>query len=426
MTTLREILTLEYEDAIIAEKMFRLDEYEPISEATAKILRFDYERAKNDPRPRVLVLGRWIHPRTKNKIVAGINLNYLNDEEIARVQEILPQVMAPESLKNRWWTGYGLLGKLWLKAYRQYDERFIHGIGSADIEPAPKDYEEPKEPGQPQDDEVLPKKAADEIQQLKKIEAQKTGEPPKEPQKKRGILRLAGDTIKKLAKLIKAKLFKNRQRENAKRQAADLKSKGVEQGTQADREVDELEKIEQEHGKAIDRGAEETARREAEQKEREIQAKKEAMRRKAEELGHEVNKLEDLEDYQTSESFDNNLATILEASSQTKNLVWNSPQNYIYWHNPERIAEHQERLQGSILDYCHGTKLIAVYNQIDKQFVIDLAESVEDVLVRADWPTHETVRIICDETGTHIEGQITEDLSNHEGWGLIQEFAGFQ
>jgi hypothetical protein len=107
---LEELLNVTRDDAIIAERLFRYTETEdPLLEATARILRFNYERAKNDPRPRVLVLGRWQHPRTGNKIVVGINLNYLDEAEVEQLNRYLPQIMNPSSLKVRWWTGYGLL-----------------------------------------------------------------------------------------------------------------------------------------------------------------------------------------------------------------------------------------------------------------------------------------------------------------------------
>jgi len=83
---LEEILNVSRDDAIIAERVFRYTETEdPLLEATARILRFNYERAKNDPRPRVLVLGRWLHTATGNKLIVGINLNYLDEDEIEQI-----------------------------------------------------------------------------------------------------------------------------------------------------------------------------------------------------------------------------------------------------------------------------------------------------------------------------------------------------
>lgn len=389
---LEEILNLELEDAEIAEEVIRYSEDGPaISEATAKILRFNYERAKNDPRPRVMVLGRWMHPRTGNKMVVGINLNYLDESEIRRLNKLMPKIMKPATLKERWWVGYRLMRGVWLKAYRQYDERFIHGLDQADIKPAPEDYEAPKQPGEPSDAEKTSPAAADAVHKMKGIEAQKKGEPPKEPKKKRTITRFAKDTIKKLSNLIRTKLFKNKKQSTAKKEVGGIERRKVEPG----KEVKGLENVEKKH--------------DAEQE--------------------MDDRLDDLGDkYDTSESLAKHLDIIIEATVKPKALRWRSPHNYVFWHGLEKFTEYQPRLRGRVLDYASGTKLVAVYNIYEDKMIVDLVDAPQEILSAANWGWKDTIRIVVDDS-VHIDHDITDSKSamrkirKNQLWGVIQEAA---
>jgi hypothetical protein len=382
---LEQLLNVSRDDSAIAGKVFRHAEIgESITEATAKVLRFNYERAKTDPKPRVLVLGRWLHPKTSNKLVAGLNLNYLNDDETGQLNHYLPQIMKPNSLKVRWWTGYGLLPQIWLKAYRQYDERFIHSMGQADIEPAAKDYESPKQPGEPQDDEKMSPKAAAKIQKLKKLKAQQTEQPPHEP-KKKGLARLSKDTIKRLYALLKKKLFKNKKKELAK--------------AEIEPEV-EPEIIEPEEG-------------EVEPEEEEVQS------------------LKDIEDkHRANEDVLHNLDTLIEATVEDRKLTWHSKANYIHWHNPEKFTEYQPKLRGCVLDYAQGTKLIAIYDIVEDKLIIDLANSPQVLLAESGWDWDTTIRVIVDDTGLNVDYDMlvgeeifAERVEKHNFWDVIQEVA---
>jgi len=80
-----------------------------------------YGAWKHDPRPHVLVLGKWRNPRTRNELVGGINLNYLSDAEIEELQKKLQQVIGPDrNLKRRYWRGRNILPGVFNKAYRTY------------------------------------------------------------------------------------------------------------------------------------------------------------------------------------------------------------------------------------------------------------------------------------------------------------------
>ena len=124
----------------------------------SRVKHFGYLNAQNDPRPQVLVLGKWRHPTTRNLLVGGINLNYLSDREIKDLQRVLQQIIGPDrSLKNRYWRGRQLAPGPFTVAYRTYRDDQISAVtqdtlkfyqkgddeeeGEEDIEAAPDEVE---------------------------------------------------------------------------------------------------------------------------------------------------------------------------------------------------------------------------------------------------------------------------------------------
>ena len=104
-----------------------------ITEGYGRILNYNYDRFQVDPRPKVLLLGRWRHPRTRNDLVAGINLNYLSDEQVLRLRQSLPKILKSRNLRRRYWTGRQVLPDIFNDLYRTYDRRFIHAITPATL-----------------------------------------------------------------------------------------------------------------------------------------------------------------------------------------------------------------------------------------------------------------------------------------------------
>lgn len=404
---IEELLNIEPEDAVVVERLCR--RMGCICEITNPVLRFDYERAKHDPKPRVLVLGRWQHPQTGNRLVVGINLNYLSKDELAQLKTYLPQIMRPSRLKNRWWVGYGLLKGTWLKAYRQYDERFIHTVRHADIGPAPVDFEQPRQPGEPEDKSG----GAETVAKLKELEATKKGAPPKEPEK-RGVMRLAGDTIKRMVAMIRNKLSRNRQRKQAK---------------------DEVGKIPPEIRKdTLDAKSTKDAENKKLQRDVEDRLKKKKEAQKPDETKfNEIDNLEDIEDEhgdrdnpdEPKEGTLRDIDMLIEAVVEPKRLHWKSPNNYIYWHNPERFTEYQPRLRGSVLDYSHGTSLIAVYNIVEDKMVLDLVDHPAEILASTGWTWGDTIRVTCGkeplvEYDSPRGKVVLEDLKSRDIWRVIR------
>ena len=82
----------------------------PISEGYGRVLDLKYahpddEGNPNRTRPTVLQLGKWRHPKTKNMLVGGFNLKYLNDEQKLVLRRYLPDILVSKNLKSRYWAG---------------------------------------------------------------------------------------------------------------------------------------------------------------------------------------------------------------------------------------------------------------------------------------------------------------------------------
>ena len=395
---LDDALTINYDEIMEIEMLHnRL-----ITEAQAHVVRFTYERAKNDPKPRVLILGRWRHPTTGNKLVVGINLNYLDDSQILQIKKHILHIMEPSTLRNRWWRGFALLRNVWLRAYRQYDERFVHSIEIADFAPETKDYTSPQQPGEPT--------PPPETTAINKLETQAKDESPQKPSKRRTITRFAKDTLGRIVNAVKSKLSINKSRDKAKEKAK------------------QLQNIEQEKKKTAEHDLKNVERLDAEKKAAKIQDMKDIANLDNEADQNEIEKIKRIEDeHKQEEGRLINLDVILESTVTPRYLTWNSPKNYIYWHDPDRFTQYQPKLRGAIVDYATGNKLITIYNIAEEKYVMDLANHPSEVLALANWDWASTIRIIYDDGQTIIEHDcecgdviIEEDVKNSAAWQVIE------
>lgn len=89
---------------------------------------FPYQRAQHDPRPRLLLLGKWRHPSTRNILLAGINLNYVDENQLAELRKSLKAILQTRNLKARYWKGMELLPDIFKNAYRTYDKDYVGSI----------------------------------------------------------------------------------------------------------------------------------------------------------------------------------------------------------------------------------------------------------------------------------------------------------
>ena len=91
-----------------------------LEQGYGRVYQFDYPKFQVDKRPRVLVLGKWRHPTTGNVLLAGINLNYLSEDEIERLRMSLGAILAQKNLKKRYRVGRDLVPDIFGTSYRTY------------------------------------------------------------------------------------------------------------------------------------------------------------------------------------------------------------------------------------------------------------------------------------------------------------------
>lgn len=97
--------------------------------------RFKYDKYRTDPRPQVLVLGSYRHPRTGNLLVGGININYLNNRQRERLRVTLPRLLKAKNLYYRYHGGLRLLPDIFDAFYRTYDPRYIRAVDKSILYP---------------------------------------------------------------------------------------------------------------------------------------------------------------------------------------------------------------------------------------------------------------------------------------------------
>lgn len=101
-----------------------------INEGYGRTYEFPYEKFNTDPRPRLLLLGKYRHPSTRNILLGGINLNYLNDDQLKALRQNLKTILQPKNLQLRYWRGRRLLPDIFDTggAYRQYDVDYVGAV----------------------------------------------------------------------------------------------------------------------------------------------------------------------------------------------------------------------------------------------------------------------------------------------------------
>lgn len=98
--------------------------------------RFDYSGRKvYDPKPDVLILGAYVHPSTGNRLVGGINLNYLTSAENDELERVLPEIVKGRNLYERYNIGRLLSPTLFDTYYRTYNSDHISMIGRGRVYP---------------------------------------------------------------------------------------------------------------------------------------------------------------------------------------------------------------------------------------------------------------------------------------------------
>lgn len=89
---------------------------------------FEYDNWHNDPNPDILLLGAYRHPSTKNNLVGGINLHYLDQNQKYNLAKTLPKIMAGKNLYDRYHLGINYMPAIFKNYYRTYNAEYMRGI----------------------------------------------------------------------------------------------------------------------------------------------------------------------------------------------------------------------------------------------------------------------------------------------------------
>lgn len=88
----------------------------------------EYHNYKVDPRPLMLILGKYRHPSTRNILAGGINLHYINNEQLESLRKSLKKILQYKDLKQRYRAGARLLPDIFANAYRTYNVDHIRVV----------------------------------------------------------------------------------------------------------------------------------------------------------------------------------------------------------------------------------------------------------------------------------------------------------
>lgn len=182
-----------------------------IVEGYGRTLDADYTRGKQvtDPRPNVLVLGRWVNHKG-NKLLCGVNLNYLDEEQITRLRANLQSILRDRNLRRRVRSLRSVMPDIFDKAYRTYSSKAVNIIKPGTLKFASKADKEMTTGGQVQQPvQPLPieepGQAADEVAQPSPVATNtpEMGTPGGTAQSvKSRHDKMRGDTVKKAQKEV--------------------------------------------------------------------------------------------------------------------------------------------------------------------------------------------------------------------------------
>lgn len=116
-----------YESLVAAAQAFPATELLLEADVSAPRWGFKYLNYGVDPRPEVLVLGDHTNHK-KNRLLGGINLNYLSNNQIIDLRKSLPKIMTGRDLRQRYRIGRQVLPAIFNNYYRTYNDQFIRQV----------------------------------------------------------------------------------------------------------------------------------------------------------------------------------------------------------------------------------------------------------------------------------------------------------
>jgi len=336
-------------------------------EGYGRLYNFDYANYDTDPRPSVLVLGYWKHPTTGNTLLGGINLNYLHDDQILRLRQALKEILQVRGLKLRYRLGKRLLPDIF-KQYRTYNKDHVSAIGPSSLKFWDPEQERIKQDKGKKKQQLIAK--AKELKKHKEAEKAKE-EPPEQP-----------DVVKALA-LKRASQDRDREKEYDD----DLKDQKAADQQQRKDEVAQQDAALTPSTTGLPKPARPAPP--APEPEPEIDLLSDPTPADLEEEPPLEEPEEEQEDVIESHDF---------IYSPRLGFVWDSPDAYIKWHQPNKFKLIEEQLP--------RLPRLSVYDISSGVLLTDRVSNHAIILEEAGWDYDHTVRfthngrtMMCDHDG---------------------------
>jgi hypothetical protein len=346
-------------------KFSEFHELEPSDSKTASrvlceaypVVHTKYQAYDTDPRPNILVLGRWKNENTKNNLLAGLNLNYMSSDQLKQLRKRMKDIFSKKSLKNRYWRVKRYLPDI-AEYYRTYDEKYVHGIERGDFD----DYLSGATVGG-KDVKDMDKEKAKETDDQRDLE-RSIDEPEKEPEDQDDAL--------------------------------ELDRKAWELGRQMhDPRTDKP--TSPERSKTVDIQREKQKRRRRQRREKQDLERRAEVQRLAKQLREPPPEDEVEAEWPSQSSVDD----VYESTYYSPDIgfVWDSTEDYVRHHSPQEFIAEREGI-GSILEASRGRRILAAYDTIGDRLVVDLGNDHNTMLHEAGWGY--TQAILFESDGTEV------------------------
>ena len=328
---------------IIAERKRRNTGAKKLGKSAYPRDTFDYLAYETDPKPDVLVLGNWKHPRTKNNLVAGINLNYLSSGQLVKLRKVIKRVFRRDTLRSRYRYLKSVMPDIAM-FYRTYDAKYAKSIAHNEL-----DSYVPKTKSSPKDEKMKTTADVDK--------AVHTQEPPEDTDERT-------NDLDREAWRLKRRLYEpEKQRRRTKPERIGIAGSKAAKKAKATRYVRD--------------------RRKLKELERQVALAKE-LRKMDEPEPEEPEDIEEPEDDYGPEYHLDDLGYESVGYNYSPELgyIWDSTDAYIRHHKTDRYKLLVENKRG---------KLLAVFDTLSKELIVDTAISHAEMLFDAGWDYDHTV-----------------------------------
>lgn len=386
---LHKLVNLDTIATTITERSWRDTKTKRVGKDAYPIANFRYSNYNIDPKPQVLLLGRYTPKNTGNELLAGINLNYMSKQQITQLRDSLKQIFSRGGLRSRYRYIKRKLPDI-AQFYRTYDEDEIHALEPDQLTTySPKRARREREIEPEPDDEQM--KAQADVKKLEKLAL----EPPEAPGEieEPEVTDAAADSGRE-AWQMQQRLYDP---VTGRRQRPEQKPKFGDEPTVANTRRAKHNRYRQKRRelKKLERQAEIDRISSRLDRERELDALQDVYddpdyaltRMKSRPRQSEID-----DPYESVETRDFTY-------SPQYGFTWASPQAYMAWHSPPKFRE--------IMEFCEGP-VLAVHDTISGKTIVDAVPDHSYILNDVGWDYDHTV--LFEISGSDLVAKYDDDI----------------